>query len=94
MWSTCKHVHSSCVRYCELVKRVTNIRRRAQIKAAESDTSVNALVAGDESDFERRKRLQDDVIASIRRFSAADRLSREQIHDRKLAGTVPRGKRQ
>lgn len=32
--------------------------------------------------FERRKRLQDDVIASIRHFRATDRLSREKIHDR------------
>jgi hypothetical protein len=40
-------------------------------------------LADDESDFERRKRLQDEVIASIRGFRAADRLTREEIHDRK-----------
>ena len=67
-----------------------DIYRRARIKAAERDTSVSALVrdilielASDESDFERRKRLQSDVIASIRRFRASDRLSRQEIHDRK-----------
>jgi plasmid stability protein len=77
------------------VKNVTislpdDIYRRARIKAAERDTSVSALVrdilielASDESDFERRKRLQSDVIASIRRFRASDRLSRQEIHDRK-----------
>jgi hypothetical protein len=59
------------------------------MKAAERDTSVSALVrelltevAAEESDFERRKRLQNEVIASIRSFRAADRLSREQTHDR------------
>lgn len=67
-----------------------DVYRRARIKAAERDTSVSALVrellselADDESDFERRKRLQDEVIASIRGFRAADRLTREEIHDRK-----------
>jgi plasmid stability protein len=67
-----------------------DVYRRARIKAAERDTSVSALVrelltelAEDESDFERRKRLQDEVIASVRDFRAADRLSREEIHDRK-----------
>lgn len=66
-----------------------DVYRRARIKAAERDTSVSALVreflsalANDESDFERRKRLQDEVIASIRGFSASDRLARDEIHDR------------
>lgn len=66
-----------------------DIYRRARIKAAERDTSVSALVrefltrlGEDESQFERRKRLQDEVIAAIRAFSAGDRLSRDDIHDR------------
>lgn len=66
-----------------------DIYRRARIKAAERDTSVSALVreflaalAEGESDFERRKRLQDEVIRSIRGFSASDRLARDEIHDR------------
>lgn len=65
---------------------------RIRIKAAERDTSVNALVrqlliefAEVESDFERRKQLQDDVIASIRHFHAADRVSRNEVHERKAA---------
>ena len=66
-----------------------NVYRRARIKAAERDTSVSALVreylldlGKDESDFERRKRLQDEVIASIQAFSARERLSRDEAHDR------------
>jgi plasmid stability protein len=76
------------------VKNVTvslpdDVYRTARIKAAERDSSVSALVrdflielASEVSDFERRKRLQDEVIASIRNFRAADRLSREEVHDR------------
>lgn len=66
-----------------------DVYRRARIKAAESDTSLSALVrefllklGGEESDFERRRRLQNEVLASIRRFRAGDRLKREAIHDR------------
>jgi plasmid stability protein len=66
-----------------------DVYRRARIEAAERDTSVSALVrefliqlGSDESDFERRKRLQDEVVASIRNFSAGDRLRRDEIHDR------------
>ena len=32
--------------------------------------------------LDRRKRLQDEVMASILAFSAGDRLSREDTHDR------------
>ena len=68
------------------------VYRRARIKAAELDTSVSALVrkylvelAGEESDFERRKRLQDELLASVKvhRFSASDRLTRDEVHERK-----------
>jgi len=77
------------------VKNITvtipeDVYRRARIKAAERDTSVSALVreflirlGEDESDFERRKRLQAEVLASIKKFRAGDRLSREAIHERK-----------
>ena len=60
------------------------------VKAAERDTSVSALVreylsslAEDESEFDRRKRLQDEVLASLGRFRAGDRLTREQAHNRR-----------
>ncbi len=62
---------------------------RPRIKAAERDTSLTALVrefltklGEDESDFERRKWLQDEVLASVRRFSAGDRVARSDAHGR------------
>jgi hypothetical protein len=64
--------------------------RKARVWAAELDTSVSALVrdflekvAQTESDFERRRRLQDEVLATVTRFRAADRLSRDEAHDRR-----------
>jgi hypothetical protein len=68
------------------------IYRRARVRAAELDTSVSALVrkylvelAGKETDFERRKRLQNELLAKVkaRRFSASDRLTRDEVHERK-----------
>lgn len=63
--------------------------RRARVRAAELDTSVSAVVrrfliefAGGETDFERRKRLQDQTLSSIRAFRAGERLSREEVHRR------------
>ena len=60
-----------------------------RIKAAAMDTSISALfkefllhLTNGESDFERRKRLERETIAQIRGFSAADRLSRDELHDR------------
>jgi plasmid stability protein len=76
------------------VKNITislpdELYRRVRIKAAERDTSVSGLVRDllasigeEESDFERRKRLQDEVLASIQSFRAGGRLSREQVHNR------------
>jgi len=65
--------------------------RRVRIRAAEQNTSVSALVrrflselGADETDFERRKRLQDKVLASIHRFSARERMSRDEVHDRAI----------
>ncbi|HQY89952.1 MAG: hypothetical protein WAU00_15805 [Caldilinea sp.] len=67
----------------------TAIYQRARIKAAEMNTSVSALVkaflvqlTNEESDGERRKRLERETIASITAFSAADRVSREEAHAR------------
>ena len=63
--------------------------RKAKIRAAELDTSVSALVrdfleqvAQAESDFERRRRLQDEALATVTRFRAGDRLSREEARHR------------
>ena len=66
-----------------------DLYRRARVHAAERDTSVSALVreflmklGNEESDFDRRKRLQEEVLATVKRFRAGDRLKREAIHDR------------
>lgn len=65
------------------------VYRRARIKAAERDTSLSALVRAflmklghEETDAERRKRLQAEVLGSITSFRAGDRLNREDVHDR------------
>ena len=65
------------------------IYQRARIKAAEMNTSVSALVKGfliqvtsEESDWERRKRLERETIAAITTFRAGDRLSRAEVHER------------
>jgi Arc/MetJ-type ribon-helix-helix transcriptional regulator len=77
------------------VKNITvsvpeEIYRRACVKAAERDSSVSALVreflrslGDEESDFEKGKRLQDEVLATIRRFRAGDRLTRDAVHRRR-----------
>ena len=66
-----------------------DVYRNARIKAAELDTSVSALVrdfleslGSEESDFERRRKLQDEVLETIKSFRARDRLSRDELHDR------------
>ena len=66
-----------------------DVHRRARIKAAERGTSVAAVVhefllrwSGEETDFERRKRLQEETLRSIRAFRGGDRLSREEVHGR------------
>jgi plasmid stability protein len=65
------------------------IYRQARIKAAQRDTSLSALVrefltnlGQNGSDFERRKRLQEEVLSALKRFRARDRLSRDEVHDR------------
>lgn len=65
------------------------VYRRARIKAAERDTSISALVreyltslGEEESEFERRKRLQEEVLSSIAGFRAGDRLTRDLVHER------------
>lgn len=63
--------------------------RRARIKAATADTSVSALVrdfltrfAGEESEFEKLQRQEEELRRSVTIFRASDRLSREELHDR------------
>ena len=66
-----------------------DVYRRARIRAAERDLSLSALVrqlltelSQEEPEFERRKRLQAEVLASIKDFRARDRLTRDEVHDR------------
>jgi plasmid stability protein len=66
-----------------------DLHRRARIRAAERETSLSAVVrdfligfAGGETEFEMRKRLEKETLASIRAFRAGDRLTREEVHDR------------
>lgn len=63
--------------------------RRARIKAAEQDTSVSSLVkrflaqlAQGESDAERLKREERALRERVRAFTAGNRLSREDLHER------------
>ena len=64
--------------------------RRARMIAAQRDTSVSALVrrflaelASGESEFERLKREEQELRQRITKFSVADRLSRDELYDRR-----------
>ncbi len=63
--------------------------RRARIKAAENDTSVSAMVreyltgiANSETEFERLKQKEAALRSKVRGYRAADRLSRDELHER------------
>ena len=64
--------------------------RRARVVAASRDTSVSALVRefletlDAQTDFERRKQLERDTLASIEHFDAGDRVMRDELHERAL----------
>ena len=66
--------------------------RNARIRAAELDTSVSALVkrylvelGAGETEFQRLARLEREMRARVPRgFSAADNLTRDQLHARAL----------
>lgn len=69
------------------------VYHRARVRAAEQRTSVSAIVrkvlkemSAEETESERLKRLEKETLDRIRarggKFSAADRLTRDQIHDR------------
>jgi hypothetical protein len=76
------------------VKNITvsvpdDVYRNARVAAARSDTSVSALVvayleqlSGRIDEFARLEALQREVQAGIGQFRAADRLSRDEVHDR------------
>ncbi len=67
------------------------VYRQARILAAERGISLSALVAEylrcasqRESEFARLEALQRQVQAEIERFSGADRLDRQEVHDRAI----------
>jgi Family of unknown function (DUF6364) len=64
--------------------------RRARVAAAKRDTSVSALVkaylsslSSVEDEFEALERRELELREQIKEFSASDRLSRDEVHDRK-----------
>lgn len=74
-----------------------DVYRRGRVLAAQKGTSLSGLVrdyleslSDSESEFERLKALQDEVIERVERrhaatgevFSAKDNLSRDELHDR------------
>ena len=80
--------------YCETVKNITvsvpdDVYRNARVAAAQRDTSLSALVvaylerlSGRMDEFARLEALQHEMQAEIGQFRAADRLGRDEIHDR------------
>ena len=63
----------------------------ARVRAAERDTSVSALVgeylrslAGSGTEFSALEARQREIRGRIRSFRAADRLDRDQVHERAL----------
>ena len=80
--------------YCETVKNITvsvpdHVYRNARVAAAQRDTSLSALVvgylerlSGRMDEFARLEALQREVQAEIGHFRAADRLGRDEVHDR------------
>ena len=65
-----------------------DIYRRARIRAAERDTSVSALVRefllqiGEQGEMVTPREAIDAIRKANPNFSAADLLSREELHDR------------
>jgi hypothetical protein len=63
--------------------------RRARIKAAERDTSVSALVKqflnelSGEDEFDRLWRKEQELRKQIRNFDGGDRLSRDEMYERR-----------
>jgi len=87
-----------CCGYCETMKNIAvsvdeALHRLARVRAAELNTSLSALVqgfleelAGDGSEAERRRRLQNNLLARLDAQGsgvvAAERLDREAVHQR------------
>lgn len=66
-----------------------DVYRVARVRAAEEGSSLSALVAGylrsleeNDAEFARLEALQKAVQRRITHFRAADRLSRDELHER------------
>ncbi len=66
-----------------------DVYREARIEAARRGRSVSALVAeflrslGDgDAEFDRLRRRQDEILDRVSAFRGADRLTRDEVHDR------------
>jgi hypothetical protein len=66
-----------------------DVYRAAKIRAAEGGSSVSGLVTRylrsleeRDSEFSRLEALQNQVLADVGRFRAADRLDRDELHRR------------
>lgn len=66
-----------------------HVYRNARVAAAQRDTSLSALVvaylerlSGRMDEFARLEALQQEVQAEIGHFRAADRVSRDEVHNR------------
>lgn len=66
--------------------------RRARIRAAEQDTSVSAVVKrllaqyageGEDDEFTRLLRQEQELRKQIRNFDGGDRLSRDELYERR-----------
>lgn len=67
------------------------VYRRARVVAAEQGRSVSSLVAEflaemsqSDAEFARLEALQEELLESVVEFRAADRLGRDELHDRAL----------
>jgi hypothetical protein len=93
-WSRNYSASSQKLCYSETVKNITvsvpdQVYRDARVAAAQRDTSVSALVvayleqlSGRMEEFARLEALQRQVQSEIGQFRAADRLGRDEVHDR------------
>jgi plasmid stability protein len=89
-----RYLHAVILCYCASVRNITvsvpdDVYRSARIKAAERGSSVSAIVteylrslSGGDAEFARREAQQRDIQRQIKRFSAVDRLGRDEVHDR------------
>jgi hypothetical protein len=68
-----------------------NVYRNARVAAAQRHTSLSALIvtylerlSGPMEEFARLEMVQHEVQAEISQFRAADKLSRDEAHDRSV----------